>query len=140
MRAFDILSGTPMPELVPSSTAHALLARSAARHEQLCLALRDEQVAPKLRAAKEQLSTSVDEPLLCAMDAGLNASCQAVAQDLAEMVASCEDGLARAACGAAEDAHEALDEAVSTARQVQRRLHATLTASLQPCEAGSPTR
>ena len=97
--------------------AHALLARSAARHEQLCLALRDEQVAPKLRAAKEQLSTSVDEPLLCAMDAGLNASCQAVAQDLAEMVASCEDGLARAACGAAEDAHEALDEAVSTARR-----------------------
>ena len=129
--------GAPLPGLIPSKEAKALLARGALRHEKLCAALKDEQIAPQLRAAKEQLSTCVDEPLLLAVEASLSASRLGVANVLDEMVAACEDGLAQAACGAKEDAHEALDRAVSAARQAQRRLHATLTAALQPCEAAT---
>ena len=129
--------GAPLPGLIPSKEAKALLARGALRHEKLCATLKDEQIAPQLRAAKEQLSTCVDEPLLLAVEASLSASRLGVANVLDEMVAACEDGLAQAACGAKEDAHEALDRAVSAARQAQRRLHATLTAALQPCEAAT---
>ena len=127
--------GAPLPGLVPSKEAKALLARGALRHEKLCATLKDERIAPQLRAAKEQLSTCVDEPILNAVEASLSASRLGVANVLDEMVAACEDGLAQAACGAKEDAHETLDRAVGAARQAQRRLHATLTAALQPCEA-----
>ena len=127
--------GAPLPGLVPSKEAKALLARGALWHEKLCATLKDERIAPQLRAAKEQLSTCVDEPILNAVEASLSASRLGVANVLEEMVAACEDGLAQAACGAKEDAHEALDRAVGAARQAQRRLHATLTAALQPCEA-----
>ena len=127
--------GAPLPGLVPSKEAKALLASGALRHEKLCATLKDERIAPQLRAAKEQLSTCVDEPILNAVEASLSASRLGVANVLDEMVAACEDGLAQAACGAKEDAHETLDRAVGAARQAQRRLHATLTAALQPCEA-----
>ena len=87
--------GAPLPGLVPSKEAKALLARGALRHEKLCATLKHERIAPQLRAAKEQLSTCVDEPILNAVEASLSASRLGVANVLDEMVAASEPAVPR---------------------------------------------
>ena len=128
-QAFSLLSNQPPPpEQLPSGSARTSLLSAVARHEDRLQALH-QQAEGALRRGEVEANELLETALL-ALDSGLAAAARALAVEMDDLAASCEDGLA----GATLDADgPALEDMVAGARQQLRALPTTLGASASAC-------
>ena len=138
MRAFQLLANQPAPETLPSATARTSLLVAVGRHEDRLHTLRRQ-----IHGALWRGEVEADEALQSAayeLEAGLSAMHRAVAAELDEIIAVCEDGLATATTAAAnspDGGASALEETVANARHQLRELPSMLNEASHRCSAAA---
>ena len=120
---------------LPSKKAQNGLLQAVARHEAR-LSVLDREIIPRQLAQHADTALS---SLPSSLEASLEQASTQLGARLAEMCASCEDGLARAAaCGPRTDeARQAVEGAAAGVRQRQREALAELQAVLAACAASA---
>ena len=135
------------PDTLPSGAARAALLGAVARHESRLTALQ-QQAEGALRRGEAEAEEALEAAIL-SLDAGLSDATRALATDLDELTAICEDSIiqstaapgspAAAAAAAAAAASEgaattsALEEMVALARQQLRVLPSSVGAASSSC-------
>ena len=104
------------PDSLPSATARGALLGAVARHEARLTALQ-QQAEGALRRGEAEAEEALDAAIL-GLDAGLSDATRALATDLDELTASCEDSIVQSALGGGGGAGEdggALEDMVAAA-------------------------
>ena len=100
--AAALLSNQLGPDQLPSGAARTALLSAVARHEDRLTALQ-QQAEGALRRGEAEANEAMEAALL-GLELGLSSAARALAVDVDELVASCEDSIVRAALAKAASA------------------------------------